>query len=217
MIKNTDLMEKGIAIVLAWPETKCKQAGAWYDPLMETIGVSQAGYYKVGHAAIVLVNSKTGVCHYFDFGRYHSPKGYGRVRDAQTDHDLKINQRAEFNDEDELQNLDEILTELQNNPSCHGDGFLRAGIQDIDFKSSYSEAKKIQSKTHISYGPFVLNGTNCSRFVKSVVTRGMSMSPAKIKLLLPVMLSPTPLWNVKAAGEIEYLKDVSIQLASYEN
>ncbi|MFT6502482.1 MAG: hypothetical protein ACJASQ_002609 [Crocinitomicaceae bacterium] len=210
-------MENGIALVLAWPETKCKEPGAWYDPLMELIGVSQSGYYKVGHAAVVLVNCETGICHYFDFGRYHTPKGFGRVRDAQTDHDLKINQKAEFNDNSEILNLDEILMEVQNNSSCHGDGFLRAGIQYIDFKYSFSKAKKMQAKTHINYGPFIHNGTNCSRFVKSVVTKGMSMSPAKIKLLFPLMLSPTPLWNVKAVGEIKYSIEATVQLASYEN
>jgi len=81
---------KDIAIILAWPETICKQTNAWYDGLMNKLKISKNGYYKVGHAAIVLVNSKKGEAHYFDFGRYHSPKGQGRVRDISTDYDLWV-------------------------------------------------------------------------------------------------------------------------------
>ena len=63
----------GFAIALAWPETQCKEAVAWYDGLMRMININKNGYYKVGHAAIVLVEDISGRCHYFDFGRYHAP------------------------------------------------------------------------------------------------------------------------------------------------
>ena len=89
-------MQTGIAIALAWPETWCKEAGSWYDRFMKIIGISKNGYYRVGHAAVVLVDTNSGRCHYFDFGRYHCPKGYGRIRDAETDHDLKIITQARF-------------------------------------------------------------------------------------------------------------------------
>ncbi|MDQ3395429.1 MAG: hypothetical protein M3512_15145, partial [Bacteroidota bacterium] len=69
--------KKGFAILLAWPETFCKQAGGWYDPLLSWLGISKNHYYRVGHAAVVLVNGFNGSLQYFDFGRYHSPYGYG--------------------------------------------------------------------------------------------------------------------------------------------
>ena len=53
----------GFAIALAWPETFCKQAGAWYDFFMEKIGISLNNHYKVGHAAVVLVDGQSGKFH----------------------------------------------------------------------------------------------------------------------------------------------------------
>src|SRR5690606_25903582 len=102
-------MHTGIAIALAWPETKCKQAGAWYDGLMNLLGISKENYYKVGHAAVVLIEAKTGNCLYFDFGRYHAPFGQGRVRDLETDHDLEIYTKAKFDNAGNFLNYEQIL------------------------------------------------------------------------------------------------------------
>ena len=52
------------------------------------------------------------------------------------------------------------------------------------------------------YGPFVLSGTNCSRFVRTVALKGIKYPIKKLKLQFPVMLTPTPLWNVKAVNEL---------------
>ena len=60
-------------------------AGAWYDGVAST-----NGKYRVGHSAMLLVNGTTNRVHYFDFGRYHTPKGYGRVRDIETDADVEV-------------------------------------------------------------------------------------------------------------------------------
>lgn len=196
-------MERDIAIILAWPETKCKQAGAWYDSIMRWINFNNQGYYKVGHAAIVLIKKTTGVPYYFDFGRYHSPLGKGRVRDYTTDHDLSISTRMIFNETGELANLPELLLELQNNESCHGDGELRVAWTYIDFDKCYNAAKQLQQREFISYGPFVVRGTNCSRFVRKVALSGMDYSVEKIKLIFPLTMSPTPIGNVKSVGEIK--------------
>ena len=37
-------MKSGIAIALAWPETYCKQAGGWYDGLLQTLGFNHPKY-----------------------------------------------------------------------------------------------------------------------------------------------------------------------------
>ena len=103
-------MHNGIAIVLAWPETLCKQAGSWYDPVLQWVSINKNNYYKIGHAAIVLVDSKTGDCHYFDFGRYHAPYQHGRVRSAVTDHDLEIKTKASVNANSQLENLKKFYT-----------------------------------------------------------------------------------------------------------
>ena len=67
-------------IVLAWPDTKVVHEGKWYDIPMRWIGAIKDGHYKAGHAAFLLINNKSGDIQYFDFGRYHTPLKFGRVR-----------------------------------------------------------------------------------------------------------------------------------------
>jgi hypothetical protein len=107
-----DKKYNGFAIALAWPDTFCKQAGAWYDFYMEKMGISTNNHYKVGHAAVVLINGQNGKCHYFDFGRYHAPFGYGRVRDGISDPDLRIKTKAIIRKSKTIENFNAILNEL---------------------------------------------------------------------------------------------------------
>ncbi len=195
LLKTTN--QNGFAIAIAWPETLCKQAGAWYDPLMQITGLSKNFYYKVGHAAVVLIENKTGRCNYFDFGRYHAPFGYGRVRDMETDHDLIIHTKAVYNNEWKIENFTEILAELQQNKSCHGTGKLHASYCSINFESAYRNAKKMQHESPYKYGPFVWNGTNCSRFVRTTILNGKPSIFYHLKVKIPLTISPTPLGNVK--------------------
>ena len=191
----------GFAIALAWPETLCKQAGSWYDFLLYYAGINKRGYYKVGHAAVVLVDDETQSIRYFDFGRYHAPPGHGRVRSAETDHDLSIEIKAIISESStEITNLNEILSELHTNPSTHGSGAIYGVATRINFNEALSFAKKLQEMEFISYGPFVPNGTNCSRFVSSVIQAGKPAQMQRTKLQFPLTISPTPLWNLRAIG-----------------
>ena len=187
----------GFAIAIAWPETLCKQAGAWYDGMMSFLKISQNNYYKVGHAAIVLIPQNGEECHYFDFGRYHSPFGHGRVRDAETDHDLAIKTTPKI-EGNSLINFEEILTELLNNPACHGTGKIYASYCTINFDKTYQKAKKMQELSPFKYGPFLPKGTNCSRFVRTVVLAGNPSFKHLLKLKTPYSFSPTPKTNVDA-------------------
>ncbi len=202
-------MNREYALILAWPETKCKQAGAWYDGLMEALNFSNGGYYKVGHAAIVLIN-RFGTPYYFDFGRYHAPHGHGRVRDAQTDTDLELKTIIQYVDTTPV-NIDELIDELQNKKACHGDGKLECSLVSINFCKAFKKAKEMQNRVFIPYGPFVRKGTNCSRFVKSVANNGIKSFRQKLILNLPPMLTPTPMWNVFAGEKIRnYEEDKNI-------
>lgn len=190
-------MGKSFALMLAWPETKCKQAGAWYDPFMRLIGFNKEGYYRVGHAAIVLINGENGACKYYDFGRYHAPKGHGRVRSEFTDHDLKLQTSIHFAQDGTPLNFDLLLHELQHKKACHGDGKLHAGVAEINFKNAYEKAEEMQKQLFIQYGPFVRKGTNCSRFVQQVTLAGIESRVQKVGLSYPLMLTPTPKWNTR--------------------
>ena len=99
---------KDFIIVLAWPELWCKLPGSWYD-----IFFAKKGKVRGGHSAIILVNYKTKNLYYMDNGRYHAPVGYSRIRDHETDHDVKINIKALIKDNNIL-NIDEILIDAAN-------------------------------------------------------------------------------------------------------
>ncbi len=190
--------KSGAMIVLAWPETTVYKTGAWYDGFMELLGFCKNGYYKVGHAALVLASSETNTFHYFDFGRYHTPIGTGRVRDEETDPELRIPIIAKFNAKGEVENLPELLSYLKKLKSTHGSGKLISSvIYPFDFKKGFSKAKALQQKGAITYGPFVLWGTNCSRFVASIAKAGNLSWIKKWHLKIPYVISHSPISNVK--------------------
>ncbi len=193
------IMHDGFAIALAWPETWCKQAGAWYDYSLYMLGINRQGYYRVGHAAVILIDDESGVCRYFDFGRYHAPYRHGRVRSGETDHDLLISTKAVIDPaEMGIQNLNEILKELYHNPSTHGDGTIYGSVTRINFSRAMSKARSLQDQEFIPYGPFVRPGTNCSRFVNCVIRAGEPSISERWMLDFPLTISPSPMWNLRA-------------------
>ncbi len=187
--------------MLAWPEGYVSAAGAWYDKFF-----SINGKYRVGHSAAVLINSKEGKAYYFDFGRYHTPKGYGRVRDEETDPDLtlpNVNIKS-----DKIVNLNDILVFLSKLKSTHGEGRLYASLlSEVSFFDAYNYAKKLQNKGMVKYGPFVYGGTNCSRFTASVAISSLPPFFKKIRLRFPFTISPSPKRNVSILNNTYYVVD----------
>lgn len=193
----------GFAIAIAWPETYCKQPGYWYDSVTNFFGITNNHYYKVGHAALVLVNYETKNCYYFDFGRYHTPFQHGRVRSEQTDPLLKMKTKAIIsNDGNVIENHLKIITELQLNPECHGEGKLYSSYCKINFKEAFKKANKLQQLSPIPYGPFRFKGSNCSRFVRTALLGGKPSFKYRLKLNFLVFLTPTPLNNVNSLDNI---------------
>ena len=187
--------------MLAWPEGYVSAAGAWYDKFF-----SINGKYRVGHSAAVLINSKEGKAYYFDFGRYHTPKGYGRVRDEETDPDLtlpNVNIKS-----DKIVNLNDILVFLSKLKSTHGEGRLYASLlSEVSFFDAYNYAKKLQNKGMVKYGPFVYGGTNCSRFTASLAISSLPPFFKKIRLRFPFTISPSPKRNVSILNNSYYVVD----------
>lgn len=187
----------GFAIALAFPETYCKQAGAWYDKLLNFLQIANNNYYKVGHAAVLLIDEQIQKCYYFDFGRYHAPFGHGRVRGEETDHELRFKTKPIISkDFSEIENYNEILTELQSSDVFHGAGDLYASYTKINFKKAYKKAMHMQEISPIRYGPFQYKGSNCSRFVNAVVRAGKPKFWHWFKLFFFNPLTPTPKLNI---------------------
>ncbi len=192
-------MQKDFIITIAWPEGMVASAGSWYDKI-----VSTNGRYRVGHSAIVLINSEAKKAYYFDFGRYHTPLGYGRVRDLETDPDLAIIDPDIQNGE--LANIEPLLLSLSTVKATHGEGKMYASlISGVDFNKAFSTAKMIQEKGLLPYGPFTRKGTNCSRFVSSVIQSAGVSVIKKLRFKYPFCISPSPKRNVAISNHHYYI------------
>jgi len=195
-------MQKDFIIVLAWPEGMVTAAGAWYDSVLAT-----NGKYRVGHSALVLVNSETKQLHYFDFGRYHTPTGFGRVRDKETDPDVSLKTKVVIKD-NSITNIESIILELAYTKATHGEGKLFASVlKNIDYKKGYDYAKSVQDRGCIAYGPLVIQGTNCSRFVARVMREAKPGLFTALRLRYPFCLSPSPKRNVSIANPNYYVAE----------
>lgn len=200
-------MKKDSIVILAWPETLASEIRMWYDPILRWFKINKNGYYKAGHAAAVLINHDTKELDYFDFGRYHMPHKFGRVRDKFTDRDLTLNSRAQISADNTVSNLNEIITEISYIEAFHGTGTLYAThLEGIDFHSARKYAKNEQNKGMIPYGPLDLRGNNCSRFINRLIRAGKPGVWISIKLFFSITLTPTTKWNINAAKKKQVIK-----------
>jgi hypothetical protein len=191
----------GFVVALAWPDARIKQSGAWYDDILGLMGFRPGYMYKVGHAAAVLVKPVNGECFYYDFGRYHTPFGYARVRCAETDHELAIKTRARFSEDGKtILNFREILEEINANKAFNGLGVLYGAWARADFEKARKEAVALQNKSLLSYGPFIWFGSNCSRFVHRVIRRALPF-PFRLWYSFTIPLTPTTMTNVVRLGD----------------
>lgn len=188
---------KGSIIALAWPETKVIQEGKWYDVPMRWLGILKDGYYMAGHAALIILKHDTLEFKYYDFGRYHTPSKRGRVRSYDTDPELTLITKAILKN-GEISNMQELLFELQSKKECHGDGKLLASVyHNIDLKKAIDKANRMQTSGTICYGPFAINGSNCSRFVAQVTRCATKSWLKKMLLTLPYTISASPMFNIR--------------------
>ena len=126
---------EGIIVILSYPDTVVRPAywermsGFW-----PKIGIGGKHAVQAGHAALLLIEKGASEIKYFDFGRYITSYGNGRVRSLETDPEVQVPIKALFK-EDKLTNINEILLWLDNNPDkTHGEGRLVASINDeIDY------------------------------------------------------------------------------------
>lgn len=187
---------KNFIIVLAWPSGIIFGTGSWYDYLF-----SKNKKYRAGHSALILINKEKKECRFFDFGRYHTPLGKGRVRDIETDPELKIQTKPKIK-ENNITNLYEILTEVKLNKSTHGEGNMYASVvSNINFNKAYKFAKETQKKGVVNYGPFTFPGTNCSRFVAKTIRKANPKWTTFIRLKFPFCCTPSPKRNISICNK----------------
>ena len=187
----------GHILILAFPDTFVKMSSEWICRLLPLFGLGSKGYIKAGHAAQVLIDGESGELHYFDFGRYVTPKGMGRVRSAKTDAELNIPLKAVLNEDGSISNLDEILLWLEAHPErTHGKGRMLASVcRDIDFHRALEYSNNLQTGGVIPYGAF-RKGSNCARFVTETLLLASSHSKVRRGLKRIKLFTPSTVGNV---------------------
>lgn len=192
----------GKILVLAFPDTYVKMSTEFICKVLPLVGVGTREYIKAGHAALVLIDNMTGKSLYFDFGRYVTPFGQGRVRGANTDAELELSITAVFNKKNELLNLEKYLIWLDANPKkTHGSGRLLASVCDeIDYDAALKYIKQLQKRGSIPYGVFEKSGSNCSRFVTDTILAATDNDKTVRRLKFNKLFTPSTVGNVEKAA-----------------
>ena len=161
----------GKIIVLAFPDTFVKLSDELMCKILPLVGLGTRTHIKAGHAALVLIENATGKAQYFDFGRYITPPGRGRVRGANTDVELEIPFRATISEDGMLSNLDQFLVWLDAHPDkTHGSGRLVASLcESISYEKAYEYIIRLQEQGSVPYKAFGKEGSNCARFVTETI------------------------------------------------
>ncbi len=193
-------MNTGKIIPIAFPDTFVRYSEEkvlnYFFPL---VGLGRKKYIKAGHAILLLIENATGKIQYFDFGRYITPLGKGRVRSAKTDVELEIPFKAEISSSGHIENIEAILLWLDAHPEkTHGSGRLVASVcHDVDYAKAINFLNNLQGQGSVPYLTFGNIGSNCSRLVADTL-----INSATDKKIIKVLkrnssFTPSPLGNVK--------------------
>lgn len=207
----------GKIMVIAFPDTYVRMSDEWICRVLPWMGLGTKEKIKAGHAAQILVDNKTGAASYYDFGRYVTPDGFGRVRSVHTDAELRIPFDATFDAQGAIRNISDFLYWLYHNPQkTHGDGRVLVSVcEDVDIDVAKAHVHQLQSRGSIPYGAFVKKGSNCSRFVTDTILKATFNKKVVAGLKFNKRFTPSTVGNVEKAatdrkiyqvkeGQIEY-------------
>lgn len=213
-------MYDGVIVVLSYPDTVVRPAHSEFSSkVWPKLGIGGENAIQAGHAAMLLIDKTTNQVDYYDFGRYITSYGSGRVRSKETDPELKVPFTACFED-GKLINLEEMLLWLDANPEkTHGEGRLVASINaEIDYAKANDFIKKLIVKKEVPYGAFVKSGSNCARFVTDTILNSCGNNSIVLKLKTSNLLTPSPIGNViKGTTEDEIFVVENQDISHYTN
>ena len=210
----------GIIIILAYPDTIVRPA--YWEKLSKfwpIIGVGGAHAVQAGHAALLLIQKNKAEVNYYDFGRYITTYGNGRVRSKETDPELKISIAAKFKN-NKLLNKEEILLYIERNPEkTHGEHRLIASShEEIDFYKAQKFIQQLIDKKELPYGAFNKKSTNCAKFVTDVLIASSQNKKITKQLKRSNLLSPSPIGNVIKADTSATIHSIhNQQIENYLN
>jgi hypothetical protein len=214
------LSSNGIIIILSYPDTVVRPA--YWEPsskIWPKIGVGSKHAVQAGHAALLLIKKNTPEINYFDFGRYITSYGNGRVRSKETDAELKIPLKAEFKN-GTLSNLKDILLWIEKHPEkTHGQGRLITAINsEINFIKAKKFITNLIEKKEMPYGAFIKNGSNCARFVTDTLINAGTNKKSTTRLKNSNYFTPSPIGNViKGNSDNKIYGVLDQQVSNYLN
>ncbi|MGB1283279.1 MAG: DUF6695 family protein [Polaribacter sp.] len=188
----------GIIIILSYPDTLVRTAyWEFSSKFWPLIGIGDKEKVLAGHSALLLIKKNKPRIDYFDFGRYITSHGNGRVRSKITDPELHIPITAKFK-KNTLINLEEILLWVEKHPEkTHGEGRLIAGVNNsIHYKKAEKYIDDLIQQKEIPYGAFIKKGNNCSRFVADTMIHSCTKKIIRLRLKSSYLLTPSPVGNV---------------------
>ena len=189
------------AIIIAWPQCTAR-ADESLVIFLRKAGLVKNLNFRVGHAAICLIDPSTKEVLYYDFGRYITPRGFGRARNKTTDPQLALATTAVFDEERNLVNIEEIAQELDSKSTyTHGIGPLVFSVsKTINFAKAKQYADDMVAKGYFPYHGLNKKASNCARYVTETLKHANEDGTVGTKLKYPLTVRPTPLYNVVAAN-----------------
>lgn len=189
-----------LALVLTWPDATIRGDEKWMM-FFKKIGVVKNLNFKVGHTGIVIIKRETGEMLFYDFGRYITPRGYGRARSKFSDPRLEIKLKAKVKGKD-IVNLQEVVEQLEALKSAmYGEGILYFSIaSNINFELAKAYGDDCVHQGTYPYGAVARNNNNCSRFIARMLMRSSNLYSWRHSINFPETIKASPISNVVNAA-----------------
>ncbi len=187
---------KDFAIILTWPDATIRGDEAWMM-FFKKIGLVKNLNFKVGHTGIVIIDHQNGEMLFYDFGRYITPRGFGRARSKYSDPLLEIKITAKITD-NKIHNLEEIIKHFEYlKPFMYGEGKLFFSVvKGIDFHLAKQYGDDWVAKGTYPYGAVARNNNNCSRFITRMLLKSSSRFHFWHSINLPETIKSSPISNL---------------------
>lgn len=184
-------------IIIAWPDATMRGDERWMM-FFKKIGVVKNLNFKVGHTAVILVDSQSGDLLYYDFGRYISPRGQGRARSAKSDPRLRLNAKADFGPNSQIRNLSEIIEELDSlRDVTQGVGRIYFSVaEEVSFRQAKQYADGLVLEGSTPYGAVARGNNNCSRFITRLLIKASRKYHVFHSVRYPETIKASPMSNV---------------------
>lgn len=192
---------KDYAIILTWPDATIRGDEKWMM-FFKKIGIVKNLNFKVGHTGIVIIKAATGEMRFYDFGRYISPRGYGRARSQDSDPLLEISMKANISD-GKVANIEEVAAYFETmKPAMYGEGRLYFSVTNsINFELAKAFGDQWVQRGTYPYGAVAKNNNNCSRFITRMLIHASSKYHYLHGVNLPETIKASPISNVVNVAE----------------